>query len=139
MARPTWFRIASIVALLWNLAGLGAFISDATMGPEEVAKLSAAQQALYAARPSWAVAATGLATICGTLGCLALLLGRRWAFGLFVLSLLGLVAQDFAFGLMPGGPAALGTVAMVLQGVVLIVAVALVELARKGTLRGWLS
>jgi hypothetical protein len=136
---PRWFRIASVLALLWNLSGLFAFVSDATMGPEDVAKLSAAQQAMYAARPMWAVAATGIATIGGTLGSLALILSRRWALPVLWASLLGLVVQDAAMLSLPGGIRAIGAIAVALQSFVLLVAIALVLLARRGIVRGWLT
>ena len=57
-APPKWFKVVAVVALLWNLLGCFAFASDLKLSPEDVAKLSVAEQALYAARPIWAVAAT---------------------------------------------------------------------------------
>jgi hypothetical protein len=136
---PLWFRITSVLALLWNLAGLFAYVSDATMGPEDVAKLSAAQQAMYAARPMWAVVATGIATIGGTLGSLALVLSKRWALPVLWASILGLVVQDAAMLSLPGGISSIGAVPVALQTFVLLVAIGLVLLARKGIARGWLS
>jgi hypothetical protein len=65
---PLWFGTVAVLALLWNLAGLFAFVSDATLGPEDIAKLSEAQRAMYAAQPTWALVATGIATIGGTIG-----------------------------------------------------------------------
>ncbi len=58
---PRWYLPVTIVALLWNLLGCLAYLSDVTATPEDVARMSAAQQALYAARPSGAVAATVVA------------------------------------------------------------------------------
>jgi hypothetical protein len=136
---PRWFMIASVLALLWNLAGLLAFVSDATMGPEDVAKLSAAQQSMYAARPTWALAATGIATIGGTLGSLALVLAKRWGLPVLWASLLGLAGQDAALLSLPGGFNATGAVPLMLQAFVLLVAVALVLIARKGIAKGWLA
>lgn len=136
---PRWFKVASIVALLWNLAGLFAFVSDAAMGPDDVAKLSAAEQAMYAARPTWSLVATGIATIGGTLGSLALVLGKRWALPVLAASLLGLVGQDAAMLSLPGGIGSLGAVPIVLQTLVLLIAFALIVLARKGIARSWLT
>jgi hypothetical protein len=136
---PRWFKIASVLALLWNLAGLFAFVSDATMGADDVAKLSAAQQAMYAARPTWALVASGIATIGGTLGSLALVLSKRWGVPALWASLLGLAGQDAAMLSLPGGVGAIGTVPVVLQTFVLLVAIALVVLARKGIAKGWLT
>lgn len=136
---PRWFKVTSIIALLWNLAGLFAFVSDATMGPDDVAKLSAAEQAMYAARPVWALVATGVATIGGTLGSLGLVIARRWALPALLASVLGLVGQDAALLSLPGGIGSMGTVPVVLQTFVMLIAIALVVLARKGIARGWLA
>ena len=136
---PLWFKIVSVLALLWNLAGLFAFASDASMGPEDIAKLTKDQQAMYAAQPLWALVATGIATIGGTIGSLGLLLGKRWAIIALGASLLGIVVQDAGMLGLPGGIASIGTVAIVLQGIVLLIAIGLVLIARKGTAKLWLT
>ena len=134
---PKWFTVVAIVALLWNLLGCFALYADLRLTPEDVAKLSAAQQAMHASRPAWSVAATGIAVIAGALGCVGLILRQRWSFALLVLSLVGVVVQDISLFAMSG--AASDPTALVLQGIVLVVAVALVLLARKATKQGWLS
>ncbi len=108
-APPSWFRVVAIVALLWNLLGCVAFFLDFRLSPDDLAKLSAAQQALYAARPGWAIAATAIAVFGGVLGCIGVLLRKKWAFAVLVLSLLGILVQDFglfvlADGADPGWP-----------------------------------
>ena len=49
---PGWFRPVAVVALLWNLLGCVAYLADVTMKPEDIAKLTEAQQALMASRPA---------------------------------------------------------------------------------------
>ena len=39
---PRWFRPVAIVALIWNLLGCFAYLSDVTMKPEDIAKLTIA-------------------------------------------------------------------------------------------------
>lgn len=86
---PRWFTVTAVVTLLWNLAGLFAVIADLRLSPSDIAALPAEQQALYAARPLWSVVASVIATVGGTLGCVALLRKRRWALVVLVLSLAG--------------------------------------------------
>lgn len=136
---PMWFYVVAVLALLWNLMGCVAFVTDLHLTPEDLAKLPEAQQALYRARPGWAVAATGVAVIGGALGCLALILRKRWAAGLLIASLLGVLVQDFGLFVLMGGAQAAGMVAVALQTVVLLVAIALVLLARRADARGWLA
>ncbi|NNC97213.1 MAG: hypothetical protein HKN88_03985 [Gammaproteobacteria bacterium] len=68
---PMWFWVVAVLALIWNLLGLGAFLSTAVlMSPETLASMSPAEQELYANTPSWANVAFGVAVI---LVCLAVL------------------------------------------------------------------
>lgn len=136
---PKWFRPVAIVALLWNLLGCVAWLMDVTLTPDDVARMSAAEQAMYASRPAWAVGATAVAVWGGALGCLGLILRKRWSRICLVLSLIGVIAQDIGlFGLTDAAVQA-GPVALVLQGVVLLVAIGLVVLAQKAIRRGWIA
>lgn len=137
--RPGWFLPVAIVAVLWNLLGCFAYLADVTLSPEDIAKMSAAQQALYHSRPAWAIAATATAVWGGAAGCVGLIIGKRWAYPLLVASLAGVIVQDIGLFLLGDVAAAIDATAMVLQGVVLIVAVALVWLARKAIARVWIS
>jgi hypothetical protein len=139
MKTPTWFKVVAVAALLWNLLGCIAFFSDLRLSPEDLAKLPEAQQALYAARPGWAVAATAVAVFGGVLGSIGLLLGKKWALPVFVLSLLGILVQDFGLFVLAKGASLAGPVAVVMQGIVLAIGIGLVLLSRKGIARGWLS
>jgi hypothetical protein len=135
---PKWFTAIAIVALLWNLLGCLVFVSDLQLSPQNLAKLSPAQQALYNARPSWAVAATALAVLGGAIGCIGLLIRKKWALVLFLLSLVGIVLQDFGLFAMANGAALAGSVAVVLQSLVPVIAIGLILLSRLAIARGWL-
>jgi hypothetical protein len=135
---PKWFLPVGIVALLWNLIGCAAYLADVMMSPEAVAQMTAAQQEMYAARPSWAVAATAVAVWFGAAGCVGLLLRKRWATPLFITSLAALIVQNVWLFLMSGVPQ-VNLVAAVLQACVLLIAVGLVLLGRKAAAQEWIS
>jgi hypothetical protein len=99
--------------------------------------MSEAQRAMYNARPAWSVAATATAVWFGAAGCVALILRRRWATPLLALSLLGVVVQDVSLFALSGAGA--DPAVFALQGLVLVVAVALLWLARTAAARGWLA
>jgi hypothetical protein len=136
---PKWYMPVAIVALLWNLIGCAAYLADVTLTPEDVAKMSAAQQALYNSRPAWAVAATAIAVWGGAAGCVGLILRRRWATPLLIASLAGVIVQDIGLFGMTDVVAQEGPKVLVLQGLVLLIAIGLVLLARKAAARGWLA
>jgi len=106
----TRFRMVAVALLLWNLAGLAAFVAQVRSRPEDLGDAVTAQA--FATMPVWAWTAYAVATIAGTLAAIALLLGRRIAVSLFVLSLIGVLAQFswsiFDFGIVSlKGPGAL--------------------------------
>lgn len=135
---PTWFKVTACVALVWNLVGCIAFAMDLGMSQDDIAQLPEAQKALYAARPAWALMATAIAVFGGLFGCLGLLLRRKWALALLVLSLLGVLVQDFGLFVLVDGARLAGQVVVALQALVLAIAIGLVMLARNGIARGWL-
>jgi hypothetical protein len=135
---PKWYTPVAIAALLWNLLGCVAYLMDVMMKPEDVARLSAAQQELHASRAAWTVAAFAFAVWGGAAGSLGLLLRTRWAMPLLIVSLAGLIVQDFGLFVMTDAARLAGSVAFVLQGLVLAIAIGLVVLARTATQRGWI-
>ena len=119
--------------------GCAAFLSDVMLTPADVARMSAAEQTLYAARPSWSVIATGIAVLAGALGSVGLILRKRWALPVLVVSLLGVFAQDFSLFVLSGADLRSNPVVVGLQSVVMLIAIGLILLARKGAACGWIA
>ena len=136
---PKWFVPVAIVALLWNLLGCMAYLADVMMSAESLANLTAEQQAMYAARPAWSVAATAIAVWFGSLGCVGLIMRKAWAMPLLLLSLLGVIAQDLSLFMLGNAAEAFAPAALALQGVVLVISIALVLLARRAASAGWIG
>lgn len=137
--KPKWYLPVMILALLWNLLGCVAYLMDVTLGPEDVAQMSVAQRRLYETRPAWAVAATAIAVWGGAAGCIGLIWRKRWATPLLIASLAGVIVQDVGLFVLSDAVALAGPAVLVLQGVVLIIAIGLVFLARKASGQGWIS
>jgi hypothetical protein len=134
---PKWFAAVAVLALLWNLLGCAMYLHDVLQSADAIAKMSEAERAFYAARPTWALGASAVAVWFGAAGCVGLIMHRTWALPLLVLSLLGVIAQDvYLFG-MTGGIALPGAV-YAIQSLVLVVAMVLVWMARTGQRRNWL-
>jgi len=136
--RWTYWVIA-FVALVWNLIGLAMFVVQVRLTPEMVAAMPAAQQQVHAATPDWINIAFGVAVVFGVLGSLALLLRKRLAPPLFLVSLLAIVVQMAgAYAVTPAwqayGPAGLAMPAMLV-----VIALYLYWYARKAAGNGWLG
>ena len=137
--RPAWFMIAAIAALLWNLIGVAMFAMHYTMSPEALAALPAEQQSLFAAMPGWTWVAYGVAVVAGALGSLMLVLRRRAATPLLLVSLLAVVAQFVWQAFLSEAVALLGAVeALGLPAFILVVAALVYWFARRAAARGWL-
>lgn len=136
---PKWFNVVAILALVWNLMGVMAFIGQMMMTPEMIAELPQAEQALYAAVPLWASTAFACAVFGGALGSLALLMKKRLAEQLLILSLVGVVVQIFHSFAISNSFEVFGPGGAIMPAMVVIIAIALVRLARKAKTSHWLN
>jgi len=137
--RPKWFTVVAVLALLWNLVGLSMFVLQVTMTPEAAAALPPEQQRINAAMPAIAHVFFGVAVASGVLGSLGLLLRRRWAVPLLLLSLLGVLAQmGTAYATTPVW-ALTGVGGAVLPVLLVGIGVALWWFARRSAQRGWIA
>lgn len=135
---PSWFTAIAGIALVWNLAGLFAVLADLTLSAADIAALPLAEQALHKARPIWSAAASVIAVIGGTLGCVGLLLRKRFAVVALYISLTALAIQDIGLFVFASAVAALGIWPLVFQSVVFLIALALLLLGRRALARAWL-
>ena len=136
---PVWFWIIAIVALLWNLIGLGAFFMEVTQSPEKFNALPQATQQLYADTPSWANIGFAIAVFAGVVGSIGLVIKQDWAAPLFVISLLGIITQQVHMFFLSDTFKVLGNGAMVGPIIVLLIGLFLVVFSHKATMKGWLT
>ena len=133
---PKWLMPVAVVALLWNLIGAAALAMNAAADP---AALTPAQQALVDSTPLWAKIASWFGVGAGALGSLGLVLRQGWAAPVLLISLAGVIIQDVWMFVLADVAAVYGNVALVMQGIVLVIAIALLSLARGARAKGWLS
>lgn len=135
----TIFWVIAVAALLWNIMGVTAYLGDAYMPEEVFITLPDAQQEMYNTRPAWATAAFALGVFGGLLGCIMLLLRKKIAKPLFIISLVSvLVLYLYMFG-MNDGLEVLGPNSIYMPIMVTIVCILLVLFANKSIKKGWLS
>lgn len=89
----TSFWIIGIAALIWNLMGVFEYLRMAYMTAEDLAALPLEEQGLYDNVPAWVTAAFALAVFGGALGCILLLLRKKLATFVFVISLASILVQ----------------------------------------------
>lgn len=136
---PTSFWVIGVIALLWNLMGLVAFFMDMTISAEAIAGMDAAMQEMYNTTPLISKIGYGVATICGVLGCVMLLLRKKLALPLFILSLIGVAIQNIANFTMTNAMEAIGSGGLPLLLLVIAFAVFLVTHTVKSIGKEWLN
>lgn len=130
---PVWFWIIAVIALLWNGLGVMAYLMHAFITDEAIAALPEEQQAEFLVEhPAWYTAAFALAVFCGALGCLALLLRKKWALILFIISSITATVQQVYI------IATVEEASPVMPIMVIIVCMILIWFAKKGIAKGWL-
>ena len=137
--RPMSFRVVAIVALLWTLFGLFSFYTNVTATPAVIASWPEAQQQVAAATPRWVFVAFAIATIAGVLGSLGLLLGKRWAVPVLLLSLLAILVQFGSIYALTPTWVLTGIGGAILPLCIGAFGLFLWWYARKAAARGWLT
>lgn len=90
---PVWFWIVAVIAVLWNLLGVYAYLADVMMSPERLAEYPEEEQALIAGRPGWLFGVYAIAVFAGLIGSAALALRKAFATPVFAVSLAAILIQ----------------------------------------------
>jgi hypothetical protein len=129
---PAWLRIVAALGLLWNLFGVYQYLMT-------VGVVSGADAAAVGMMPAWVIGAFAIAVFGGTLGCIGLLLLKRWAKLLLLLSLLAVLAMDLWMFVLSGLGSTAAPAEMAVTACVVLVAILLFWLAYSADKKGWLS
>ncbi len=135
---PIWFRILAVLLLLWGAMGVFACIQQIRLGAEAMGPATAYDRALFASLPAWYNGVYALATFAGLAGALMLLLGRRIAVPLTVISLVAVLIQFGWLFATSDIIAAKGTSTLYFPLFIIAVALGAVLLARHALARRWL-
>lgn len=133
------FWIIGVIALIWNLMGVFAYITQVNMTDEVIAALPDAERALYENVPAWVTGAFAIAVFGGALGCVLLLFRKKLASLVFIISLVGIVAQMVYSFMLSKAAEVYGPGGMVMPVMVVLIGVFLVWYSKQATAKGWLS
>jgi len=130
---PIWFWIVSVIALLWNAMGVNQYLGQAYQTESWRAALTDEQFEMVTNFPSWLTAAFAIAVFAGILGSFALLLRKKWAYSLLVLSLIAVLIQ-MGYILIKGH---YDGIEMTIS--IIVFAIFLVWFSKKSVSKGWIS
>lgn len=134
---PWWFWAVSGVLLLWNLMGVGAYITDMTTSYEQMVEIHG--QAITdaaAAQPAFVTGAYALAVFGGALGCLLLLLRKKFAIWPLIISLVCVFIQQFYMRFNTDIMSEVDTANKVMYIMIVVIAIFLVWFAKAMSARG---
>lgn len=125
------FWIISVLALLWNAMGVMAFVMMRRITTEQLVEQYGQGFAdLFATKPAWAVGSFAVAVFAGLIASIALLLRKKLALPLFVVSLVGVIIHDI-WGIMVGTLSVIGTFDKVMTLAVVVIGVFLIWFSKK--------
>ncbi len=136
---PTWFWVVSIIALLWNLMGVFNYLNQAFNQVAILESLDQAQREAFESVPAWATAAFAIAVFSGTIGSIGLLLRKKWARPLFIVSLIAAVVQFAHWLFISNAVEAFGPSTYAMPVIVVVIGIYLISFSKKGIQKGWLK
>tara|TARA_B100000508_G_scaffold107127_1_gene85229 strand:+ start:155 stop:568 length:414 start_codon:yes stop_codon:yes gene_type:complete len=134
----TGLKVFAWLMVLWNGIGVAAFFSQLMMTPEMIAQLPEAQQAVYRDIPVWSYSAYALAVFGGLTGSILLALGKKLAFPVLVISLAGVIVQQYYNFVVIDAISIMGWGIVVMPVIVTSIALLLVLISQRGVRAGWL-
>lgn len=140
MTKPsTSFWVISILALLWNAMGVNAYLQQAYMTESFKAIYNEEQLKMITEAPTWATAAFAIAVFGGFLGCVLLLLRKKLAKTVFIVSLIGILVQMFYNFFIIDSMAIYGPGALVMPIMVISFAVFLIWYSKYCIQKNWIA
>ncbi|MDG2194165.1 MAG: hypothetical protein P8K77_04815 [Polaribacter sp.] len=136
----TLFWIISVIALIWNAMGANAYIQQAYNTESYQAMYTPEQIEIANNVPAWVTAMFAIAVFGATLGSIFLLLRKKIANSIFVISFLAVAIQmSYVFLLGGMGEEYYGAGGMIMPIMIIVIAIFLVWYSKKATTKGWLS
>jgi type IV secretory pathway TrbD component len=95
---PSWFTMAAVGVLLWELVGCAMYLMQVSVDP---ALLPVDERNVWEAAPAWMTAAYGVAVWGGLAGAILLILRRKHAAPVLLVSFIAVLVQFSALLLVP--------------------------------------
>lgn len=136
---PAKFWIIAIAALVWNGIGVFSFINRLQMTGEEVFALPALERQVFMLTPEWVTMVFGMAVIFGSLGAMYLLVRRKTAVFMFMVSLLSVLVQMGYSLYLSGYLDIFSAKTMLLPAAIIGISVYLLHFSRNAIVLRWIG
>ena len=130
-----WYMIAAIASLLFMVVACAGYLIDVTTDPET---LPLDQRVVVEARPIWTMVAYAIAVWAGLAGAVMLVLRKRLAQPLLLVSLIAAVVTFLPYAIVAGVRDNITTNDIAVAVAVLVITWTIFWFARHSAQRGWL-
>ncbi|HMC02019.1 MAG TPA: hypothetical protein VKN14_13360 [Flavobacteriaceae bacterium] len=130
---PFWFWLVSAIALIWNGMGVNAYIQQAYDTESYRAMYSEEQLEIAANMPAWYTALFAIAVFGGVFAAIGLLLRKKWATTLWIISLIAVIIQ-MGYVFIKGYASSIPMTIMII-----VFAFIFVWFSKKSAAKGWIS
>lgn len=135
---PIIFWVISIIALLWFLMDVSAFFMRVFMTEGTLMAMPEDQRQHFQNTPLWVNVVFAFEAFGGTLGCIGLLLRKKWALPLFIISLVGVVSQTAYIYFFSDAISIMGMFAIVMPLVAIGIGIGLTIFSSVAISKNWL-
>lgn len=135
----TGYWVISIIALIWNAMGVSAYLQQAYQTDSFKAMNTPEQLEIINRLPSWYTAIFATAVFASLLGCIFLLLRKKFAVNLFKIGLLAVIIQTVYNLFMNEGRENYGTFEYSMLLMIPFASIFLVWFSKNVSTKGWLS
>ena len=132
---PRWFTLAALAALAWEILGCAMYVMQVSVDP---AALPADQRQLWDATPAWMIGAYAVVVWVGLVGAILLLMRRKLAEPLLLVSLIAVIVQFSGLLLLPEIRNLVSSDMLFLPFLIIVVCGVIWHLARRARRSGWL-
>lgn len=132
---PGWFKPAALAVLAWEILGCVMYLMQVRVDP---AALPADQRAVWDATPAWMVGAYAVAVWIGLAGAVLLLIRRKLAEPLLLVSLIAVAVQFSGLLLVPELRDLVSSDMLLLPFVIVVACFVIWSFARRSRRSGWL-
>ena len=132
---PRWFTFAALAALAWEIIGCAMYLMQVSVDP---AALPADQRQMWDATPAWMTGAYAVAVWVGLVGAVLLLMRRKFAEPLLLVSLIAVVVQFSGLLVVPELRNLVSSDMLFLPFLIVVVCGVIWHFARRARRSGWL-
>ncbi|WP_053977860.1 hypothetical protein [Mangrovimonas xylaniphaga] len=136
---PIWFWIVSVVALVWNAMGVLQYLGQTYQTESFKSQYTNEQLEIISNTPAWAIAAFATAVFGGILASIALVLRKKAAYPLFLISLIGVVVQMIHNLFLVKSVDIYGPFAAIMTGMIIIFSLLFLWFSKKSIANHWIS